>query len=128
MTVVLRRVENTLKKVMRRRGGVEIKAALQKAEDNLAALEPPMTKELDAGLARLQGLVGRGETERPSLETLKAVCVLGDELLALCAVSRHAGLPEALNRLCLMADALTLSDFWTPGALDPAMDLSLIHI
>lgn len=121
-TVRIFQVVTTLEAKSRKPGGLRGAEAIRRAEVNLDGLAESSLVLMDEALGRLCALLGDGR-ERPDAERMEGLRECAEEMLAYCAATRLPGMAEVLNRLCLMLDHLQANHFWSPGALDPPVNI-----
>jgi hypothetical protein len=123
-SVIIRQVENRLEKMVRTGGrGIKAHQALAGAEENLASIEEICLKELDLRLAPIIAFLDYPEDVRPSSESLVNLIHHADRALTACGALNKPALGRTLLILSAMADALSQSDYWPQGALNPAINL-----
>lgn len=122
-SVILRRIETPLQRMVQRRGGIKISEALGAAAANLETLEDICRAELDLRLRPVMALLDRNPAERPLDEDLAEVISQANAALTVCGVLKLPILGRALIMLCALADALRHTTYWPSGALTPAVNL-----
>ncbi|MFW2342236.1 hypothetical protein [Brevundimonas sp.] len=122
--VIIRKVESRLEKMVRPGGhGMKAHEALAGAEENLNSIEDICLKELDLRLAPIVAFLDYPADVRPSSESLAALIHHADRALTACGALTMPALGKTLLILSAMADALSQSDYWPQGALNPAINL-----
>ena len=111
MTVITRRPENRLAKMVWTPGGKQITQALEDAQANI---EEGRTESLDVlrvKLAEIQTL-GRQAEQQPKAAVVQALYGLSSEVLDLAGVYGMAELGEAAFSLCELLDNLLTRKMW----------------
>lgn len=122
-SVILRKVETPLQRMVQRRGGIKVSEALAAAAANLETLEDICQAELDLRLRPVLTLLDRNPAVRPPDEDLAEVMAQANAALTVCGVLKLPMLAQALIMLCALADALRHTTYWPAGALTPAVNL-----
>lgn len=123
-SVIIRRVENRLEKMVHTGSrGMTVRQALARTEENLASIEEICLHELDLRLAPIIAFLDYPEDVRPSSESLLNLIYHADRALTACGALNKPALGKTLLILSAMADALSQSDYWPQGALNPAVNL-----
>lgn len=124
--VIIRRVENRLQAMVRARDGMRPREALAAAEANLASLETICREELALRLDKVKAFIDRDPSRRPASYELDQLIHDADAALTACGALGVPALGRALVMLCAQADALRQSQYWPPGALNPAVELIVL--
>lgn len=123
-SVIIRRVENRLERMVRPRGGgVRVGDALEAAAENLRSIEDVCVQELDARLVPVLEFARRDPGIRPSDADLADLIHHVDRALTACGALNQPLLGKTLILLSAMADALSHTRYWPDGALTPAINL-----
>ncbi|MBU1324679.1 MAG: hypothetical protein KJ676_05510 [Alphaproteobacteria bacterium] len=123
-SVILRRVENRLERMVRPRGGgVRAADALEAAVENLKSIEDVCVQELDARLVPVLAFAHRDPALRPSDAEMADLIHHADRALTACGALNLPLLGKTLVLLSAMADALSHTRYWPDGALTPAINL-----
>lgn len=122
-SVILRRIETPLQRMVQRRGGIKVSEALGAAAANLETLEEVCHAELDLRLRFVMTLLDRDPAVRPPDEDLAEVMSQANAALTVCGVLKLPMLGRALIMLCALTDALRHTTYWPAGALTPAVNL-----
>lgn len=122
-SVILRKIETPLQRMVQRRGGIRVSEALAAAAANLETLEEICQAELDLRLRPVLTLLDKNPAVRPLDEELAEVMAQANAALTVCGVLKLPMLGQALIMLCALADALRHTTYWPAGALTPAVNL-----
>lgn len=126
-SVIIRRVENRLERMVRPRGGgVRVGDALEAAAENLRSIEDVCRQELDARLTPVLEFARRDPSVRPSDGEMADLVHHVDRALTACGALNLPLLGKTLILLSAMADALSHTTYWPDGALTPAINLVAI--
>jgi hypothetical protein len=122
--VTIRKVANRLERMVRPgSNGIKARQALTDAEKNLASIQESCLRELDLRLAPIVAFLDYPPEVRPSPETLATLVHHADRALTACGALNKPKLARTLLILSAMVDALSQSDHWPQGALNPAINL-----
>lgn len=124
--VIIRRVENRLQAMVRARDGIRPSEAIAAAEANLASLETVCREELALRLDKVKAFIDRDPHQRPAVEELDQLIRDADAALTACGALGVPALGRSLVMLCAQADALRQTQYWPPGALNPAVELAIL--
>lgn len=122
--IIIRRIETRLETMVKpRAGGVTVDQALRAAETNLAGIESICRDELDRRLKPILAFIGRNPDRRPDDDDLRELIAHAEAALTACGALNQPLLGRTLVMLCAMADALSHTQYWPRGALNPAINL-----
>lgn len=120
-TVVIRKIEQRLERMVRTREGLRPNEALAAAEENLLGMRADCLAEVDQRLAVLHQFGERHPKRRPPDGELETLLADAEAALTACGALDMPFMGDALVMLCAMVDALRHSDQWPDGALAPAL-------
>lgn len=125
MTVITRRPENRLAKVVWIPGGKTIAQALDDAQSNLDEIRGESLEVLRAKLEDIQAL-GRKAEKNPTEGDLKAIYVLSSEVLDVAGLFGLPELGQAAFSLCELLDRLSTRKTWNWPAVQVHLNGLLI--